>query len=142
MTLAPSTVNRLLKREGLLDPDKQQAPAKDRRRFAFREAGELWMSDVMHGPQAGCASADRRQHAKTYLIAFLDDATRLVPHAAFAFSENAATFLPVFKQALLKRGIPTRLSTLCAHSRYVPTEPQITDLSRPELQTRHIRFAR
>ena len=28
-----------------------QAPApQDRRRFAYRYAGELWMSDVMHGP--------------------------------------------------------------------------------------------
>ena len=67
------------------------------------------MSDILHGPKAGCDSADRRKRAKTYLIGFLDDATRLVPHASFAFSENSASFLPVFKQALLKRGIPTRL---------------------------------
>ena len=42
-TLAPSTVNRLLHSEGLMNPDKEQAPAKDRRRFAYRSAGELWM---------------------------------------------------------------------------------------------------
>ena len=74
-----------------------------------------WMSDILHGPRAGCDSADRRKRAKTYLIGFLDDATRLVPHASFAFSENSASFLPVFKQALLKRGIPTRL-----YVEYVP----------------------
>ena len=40
--LAPSTIHRLLAREGLLarDPDE---PAADRRRFAYRYAGELWM---------------------------------------------------------------------------------------------------
>jgi len=26
------------------------AASGDRRRFAFEKAGELWMSDVMHGP--------------------------------------------------------------------------------------------
>ena len=47
--LAPSTVHRLLAREGLLDRSDPPADA-DRRRFAYRDAGELWMSDVMHGP--------------------------------------------------------------------------------------------
>ena len=64
VTLAPSTVNRLLHSEGLMDPAKEQAPAKDRRRFAYRSAGELWMSDILHGPKAGCDSADRRKRAK------------------------------------------------------------------------------
>jgi hypothetical protein len=64
------------------------------------------MSDVMHGPSI--ARDGRRKH-KTYLIAFLDDATRVITHAAFAFAENTRTFLPVFKQALLRRGIPERL---------------------------------
>ncbi len=107
--LAPSSVNRLLHREGLMERADEQPEPKDRRRFAYRLASELWMSDVMHGPPVGSDSGDRRRRAKSYLIAFIDDATRLVPHAAFTLSENAATFLPVFKQALLKRGLPTRL---------------------------------
>ena len=45
--LAPSTVDRLLSREGLLDKHPGEPVAIDRRRFAFRYAGELWMSDVM-----------------------------------------------------------------------------------------------
>ena len=49
--LAPSTVHRLLSREGLLDKRPGEPVATDRRRFAFRDAGELWMSDVMHGPK-------------------------------------------------------------------------------------------
>ena len=39
----------------------------------------------------------------------LDDATRVIPHAAFAFSETCEAFLPPFKTALLKRGVPKRL---------------------------------
>jgi len=103
--LAPTTVHRLLSRQGLM----RQAGGKveaDRRRFAYQKAGELFMSDVMHGPQV---EVEGKRKGKTYLIAFLDDATRVVPYAAFALSENAAAFMPVFKQALLRRGVPKRL---------------------------------
>ena len=105
---AASTVYRLLKRAGLLDKDSTAVPdAQDRRRFAFEQPGQLWMSDVMHGPSVGIPGS--RMRRKTYLIAFLDDATRVVPYCAFALSENTQAFLPVFKQALLRRGIPQRL---------------------------------
>jgi len=50
-----------------------------------------------------------RGRRKSYLIAFLDDATRVVPYCAFALSENTQAFLPVFKQALVRRGLPQRL---------------------------------
>jgi len=106
VTLAPSTVHRLLARHGLLEPAPGSANVHDRRRFAFARAGQLWMSDVMHGP--AIAAQDKRKR-KTYLIAFIDDATRVIPHAAFAFAENTQAFLPVLKQALLRRGCPERL---------------------------------
>ena len=72
----------------------------DRRRFAFEQAGELWMSDVMHGPSVSVGGRKR----KTYLIAYIDDATRVIPWCAFALAENTTTFLPILKQALLRRG--------------------------------------
>jgi transposase InsO family protein len=79
---------------------------KDHRKFAFQKAGDLWMSDVMHGPAVVC---EGRRKGKTFPIAFLDDATRVVPHACFAFAESTTAFLPVLKQAILRRGIPKRL---------------------------------
>ena len=100
--LPPSTIHRLFSREGLMTPAN---PGHDRRRFAYEAAGELWMSDVLHGPRAG----DRGRRRKTYLIALIDDCTRVVPFAGFAFSENTAAFLPVFREALLRRGLPKRL---------------------------------
>jgi len=90
----------------LMSRTGEAATGEDRRRFAFARAGQLWMSDVMHGPSV---PGDDRRKRKTYLIAFLDDATRVIPHAAFAFAENTRAFLPVFKQALLRRGLPARL---------------------------------
>jgi putative transposase len=106
LPLAPSTVHRLLSRAGLMHKPTAQPSTQDRRRFAFTRAGELWMSDVMHGPSVAVPGRGRR---KSYLIAFLDDATRVVPYCAFALSENTQAFLPVFKQALVRRGLPQRL---------------------------------
>jgi len=63
------------------------------------------MSDVMHGPKI----RDGKRLRRTYLIAFIDDATRLIPHATFTLSEGAVTYLTVFEQALRRRGLPKRL---------------------------------
>ena len=65
------------------------------------------MSDVMHGPRL--LVPGRRRGTKSYLHAFLDDASRLVPFAAFYPTESSACFQDAFKQALLRRGVPRRL---------------------------------
>ncbi len=106
LPLPASTVHRLLTRHGLMDKPGDGAGDADRRRFAFRQAGELWMSDIMHGPSVYIKGRSKR---KTYLIAFIDDATRVIPYCAFALAENTRTFLPVFKQAILRRGLVQRL---------------------------------
>ena len=106
LLLAPATVHRLLSRRGLMEKKPQEPTSKDRRRFAFDKAGELWMSDVMHGP---AVTAEGGRKRKAYLIGLLDDATRVVPYAAFALSESIASFLPVLLQAILRRGVPKRL---------------------------------
>lgn len=110
LKLPRSSIYRLLGRRGLMHrAPKAEGSTKDRLHFAFRFAGELWMSDVMHGPAVWVQDGERRRKRKTYLIAFLDDATRVVPYAAFALAENTAAYLPVLEQAILRRGIPKRL---------------------------------
>ena len=106
VALPPSTVHRLLARAGVMGKVPEDPTSKDRRHFAFERAGELWMSDVMHGP--AISGAGRRKQ-KAYLIGLLDDATRVVPYAAFALSESTSAFLPVLRQAVMRRGIPLRL---------------------------------
>ena len=107
LPLPPSTVHRLLARHALMDKAQEHHGDADRRRFAFQQAGQLWMSDVMHGPSVFLVG--NRTQRKTYLIAFIDDATRVIPYAGFALAENTRAFLPVLKQALLRRGLPQRL---------------------------------
>jgi putative transposase len=106
MELAPATVHRLLSRQGLMAKRPEEPTSKDRRHFAFDKANELWMSDVMH---AVPVTVESQRRYKTYLIAFIDDATRVVPFAAFALSENTAAFLPILEQAIRRRGLPKRL---------------------------------
>jgi len=104
LQLPLSTVHRLLSRAGLMK--RKHGSHKDHRRFEHEHANELWMSDVMHGPTVAVGGKTRR---KAYLIAFIDDATRVVPFAAFALAESTAAFLPQLKQAVMRRGIPKRL---------------------------------
>ena len=106
--LPHSTVHRMFQGEGLMGRSggDDGGKGRDRRRFAYELAGEMWQSDVLHGPKV---RDGRGRLRKVYLIAFLDDATRVIPYAAFAFSESVAAFLPVFRQALERRGIPKRL---------------------------------
>ena len=75
--------------------------------FTYPYANDLWTSDLMHGPRL--LVPGRRDGGKTYLYAFLDDATRVVPYAGFYGAENAACFQEALKQALLRRGIPRKL---------------------------------
>jgi transposase InsO family protein len=103
--LNPSSVHRLLKREGLNSPTQQKP--EDRRKYEAEHANEIWQSDVMHGPMVRVGTKMR----KTYLIAFLDDHSRLVPHAEFYLSEGLACFLDAFKTGLLRRGLPRKLYT-------------------------------
>lgn len=105
VVLPESTVHRLLARRGLTNKRPDEPTSKDRRRFEHESAGDLWMSDVMYGPKIRDAGRMRQ----TYLIAFIDDATRVVPHALFTFSEGTVSYLSVLEQAIRRRGIPKRL---------------------------------
>ena len=100
--LAESTLWRLLKREGLMQ--REQVPT-DRRRYEAELPNDIWQSDVMHGPTVNGEGKKR----KSYLIAFLDDMSRLICHGEFYLSENLDSYLDALRQALLTRGLPRKL---------------------------------
>jgi transposase InsO family protein len=108
VALAPSTVHRLFAAHGLGRNARPPSPTEpDARAFTYPHANDLWTSDILHGPRL--VVPGRTQGPKTYLYAFLDDATRAVPFAAFYLAENAACFQDALKQALLRRAMPRRL---------------------------------
>jgi transposase InsO family protein len=76
--------------------------------FSHSHINQLWMSDVMDGFPIPDPS-DPRRRKMTYLISFIDDASRLVPHAEFYFEENLPRLENTLKKAVQKRGIPTKL---------------------------------
>ena len=84
----------------------RKPPRTDRRAYAFELPGDCWQCDVMYGPSLPVADGKRR---KTYLLAILDDATRLIAHAQFYFEQHLTSLKDCLKQALLKRGLPKRL---------------------------------
>ena len=98
-----STVYRFLHQHNLMAP--AGAGPEDRRKFEAELPNDLWQSDVLHGPLVPVA--DKRR--KSYLIAFLDDHSRLIPHGAFSLSEGLDCFQEAFFQALSKRGLPRKL---------------------------------
>ncbi len=77
----------------------------DRRAFEFEFPNECWQSDISVGPYI---TVNGRKH-KTYMIAILDDASRLIIHCEAFFSENLLALLNVFKKGVAKRGIPKKL---------------------------------
>ena len=101
--LSKTTVYRFLHRQGLMGQD--MSPKVDRRKFEAELPNDLWQSDVMHGPHVLCEGKLK----KTYLIAFIDDHSRLIPFGAFFFSEGIQCFLQALEQALRTRGVPRKL---------------------------------
>lgn len=103
VTVSSSTLYRFLKANGLME--SALAAPRDRRRFEAEQPNDLWQSDVMHGPYV---IVDGKQR-KTYLTAFIDDHSRLIPHAEFFLSERLDNFLIALRKALRMRGLPKKL---------------------------------
>lgn len=77
----------------------------DRRKFEASAPNELWQSDVLHGPKVWVDG----KHKKAYLIAIIDDHSRLIIHAQFYLTERLIDFKHCLKVALEKRGLPLKL---------------------------------
>jgi putative transposase len=75
------------------------------RRFEREHSNSLWQGDAMVGPwlpDPEVAGKKRRAH----LFCFLDDHSRLVPHAEFFWDEALPRLERVLKVAILRRGVP------------------------------------
>ena len=70
----------------------------DRRAFEMEFSNDMWDADTSHGPYL---TIDNRK-VKTYLIALIDDASRLITNAKFYYEDNAINFQNTFKEGLKK----------------------------------------
>jgi putative transposase len=96
-----STINRLLKKNNLVG--KQMLATPERKRFAHDKVNVVWQADLSHGPFVPVNG----KRTKTFLIAYIDDCSRLVPYAQFFSSEKFDGLRVVTKEALIRRGKPT-----------------------------------
>lgn len=101
--LSPTTFYRYIRENDLLNTATTE---KLRSSFAMRFANELWQGDTMYGPSI---KQNDGQWKKTFLIAFIDDASRLITHAEFFYRDNTENMIDAFRIALYKRGKPERL---------------------------------
>ena len=101
--LAPTTFYRFVREHDLL---KAEVTDKLRMAFAMLHANELWQGDTMHGPAIKQPDGAWR---KTYFIAFIDDASRLITHGEFFYRDDTVNMISAFRCALYKRGKPERL---------------------------------
>ena len=101
--LAPTTFYRMLRDNHLLD---EQSVQKHRLSFAMQFVNEMWQADTLYGPSIKQLDG---QWKKTFLIAFIDDASRVITHAQFFYRDNTENMVSAFRSALYKRGKPERL---------------------------------
>jgi transposase InsO family protein len=98
-----NSLNRLLGNNKLLRMSKE--PGVQRKRFAYDTVNTLWQGDMSVGPYLTIGS----RKCRTFLFAFLDDCSRLIPYAQFFFNENFEPMKTALKEAMLRRGQPRML---------------------------------
>lgn len=78
------------------------------RRFEAPHRNAIWQGDCQHTlylPDPG----DPTKKRQAYLIAFMDDHSRLITHAEFYFEENRPKLEDCLKKAILRYGVPEKL---------------------------------
>ena len=82
----------------------------ERRAFEAPYPGALCQTDLMYGPFVPARQPNGRfRKQQTYLIAIIDDHSRLICHAEFFLSQGLGEYLQVLEQAIRKRGVPDKI---------------------------------
>ncbi len=85
------------------NPDEEQ----EVKRFAHQYINELWQTDLMYGPYLKIGKTKKQ----TYLIAFIDDASRYIPYSMWSFSQDFSTLRVILKEAVARKGVPSMIYT-------------------------------
>ncbi len=112
--IAPTTFYRFVREYDLLNDHIESN--KKRLAFAMAHANDLWQGDTMFGPYIN----NNGKMIQTKLIAFIDDASRVICHAQFFFNENIDALVTALKASFYKRGVPKQMyvdngSIYCSH---------------------------
>lgn len=107
--VARSTLERHLRQQGLSGREiKAEQKQVASRRFNRQGRNTLWQSDLKYGPYL--PDPNRPGHKmRTYLVAMIDDATRLVVHAEFYDNQRLPVLEDTLRKAIIKCGAPDNL---------------------------------
>ncbi|CCK64237.1 DDE-type integrase/transposase/recombinase [Mycobacterium canetti] len=105
------TLQRNFHRLGLTGAATGSAPAVFGR-FEAEHPNDLWTGDALHGI--------RITVHKTYLFAFLDDHSRLLPGYRWGYAEDTVRLAAALRPALASRGVPKAIYVDCG-SAFVDT---------------------
>ena len=75
------------------------------RRYARKERGDLWISDIKFGPHLAINGIKKQ----IYLVCIMDDATRYVVHAEFYDNQEQSVVEDCLRKAIIKEGAPKRI---------------------------------
>lgn len=104
--IAQTTFYRFIREHDLLASQDNDLNKK-RLAFSMKYANQLWQADTMFGPYVATGVSSARKQTK--LIAFIDDASRVVCHGEFFLDENVDTLVRALRAAFYKRGLPEQL---------------------------------
>jgi putative transposase len=106
--LRRSTLHRALKGRGVSQRKLTIPDRKDLDRWQADYANDLWQADMLQGPWLPDPKRPGKMR-RSYLYAFLDDASRLLLYGRFFFKGDLPALELVLKRALQRYGKPHRL---------------------------------
>lgn len=98
-----STVNRFVQK---VKADRGIKPVKDMRRYELEHINEVWCGDSSVGPYIKIDGKKK----KTYVIALIDDASRMITGIDIFFNDNYVNLMSVIKGAVSKYGKPKKFN--------------------------------
>ena len=104
-SVSPRTIQRYIKSNGLKNP-AASGPMKDRKAFEEPFFGAMWQADTCYFPYV---PDEKGKLQRTYLLAIVDDHSRLIVGARLFFEDNAYNFQKLLKGAVAAYGVPNKL---------------------------------
>lgn len=102
------TLTRIFKEKGYTKQELTGSETKIRRRFQREEVNSLWQGDVTDGIWLPDPD-DPSKMKKTFIVGFIDDASRYVPWAEFFWDEKLPCLEVTFKKGIQRCGIPDQV---------------------------------
>lgn len=102
-TVSLSTINRFINK---LKEEDNTLPKKDMRRYEREHINEVWCGDSSVGPYLKIDGKKKR----TYIIALIDDASRMIVGIDIFFNDNFVNLMAVMKTAVTRFGRPKKFN--------------------------------